>query len=221
MRSQRNLVVGIRKEAKEAIRHHQLVIVGQLKRAGAIHVDQAVRDKTAAVRSEFEEYRVSVYLYAFSTFLDVMLHGNFEEDYLASLVEKVEDESISYRQLYTQAYDLIEADADSSLRAVALGGLSGAMGFLSRAIERTPVGDHTLIDEALGDASKGIGDFSKGVRDEMLGRLVEASSSDVRPFVDSIENVSRLYNEPVMLMVDEAAVYVLPGCAAEGGVWVA
>ena len=217
MRSQRNLVVGIRKEAKEAIRHHQLVIVGQLKRAGAIHVDKDVRDKATTIRSELEEYRVSVYLYAFSTFIDVMLHGNFEEDYLALLVEKIEDESIGYRQLYTQAYDLIEADADSSVRAMALGGLSGAMGFLSKAIEKTPVGDHTPIDEALGDASKSLGDFSKGVKDGMMKELIEASSSDVRPFIDNIENVSRLYNEPVMLMADEAAVYVLPGSATSFG----
>lgn len=213
MRSQRNLVVGIRKEAKEAIRHHQLVIVGLLKRAGAIHTDKEIRDKTSAVRSEFEEYRVAVYLYAFSTFLDVMLHGNFEEDYLAAMIEKLEDESIGYRQLYTQAYDLIEADADSSVRAMALGGLSDAMGFLSRAIEKTPVGDHTLIDEALDGASKGIGGFSKGMKDDMMGNLIEASSSDVRPFIENIEKVSHLYNDPVLLLADEDAVYVLPGSA--------
>lgn len=214
MRSQRNLVVGIRKEAKESIRHHQLVIIGLLKRAGAIHVDKEVRDKAAAVRSELEEYRASVYLYAFSTFLDVMLHGNFGEDYLQSLAEKIEDESISYRQLYTQAYDLIEADADSSVRAMALGGLSGAMEFLSKTIEKTPIGDRTQIDEALGEASKGLGTFSEGMKTDMMNQLVEASRSDVRPFIDNIENVSRLYNEPVMLMADEAAVYVLPGGAA-------
>lgn len=221
MRSQRNLVVGIRKEAKEAIRGHQLVIIGQLKRSGAIHTDQEVRDKAASVRSELEDYRVSVYLYAFSTFLDVMLHGNFEEDYLASLVEKIEDEAIGFRQLYTQAYDLIEADADSSLRAMALGGLSSAMGFLSKAIESTPVGDHTLIDEALGDAGKGLGNYSKGVKDEMMRELVAASKSDIRPFIENIENVSRLYNEPVLLMADENAIYVLPGHATDLEDWAA
>lgn len=215
MRSQRNLVVGIRKEAKEAIRHHQLVVIGLLKRAGAIHIDKEVRDKAGSVRSELEQYRVSVYLYAFSTFLDVMLHGNFEEDYLQSLVEKIEDESIGYRQLYTQAYDLIEADADSSVRAVALGGLSGAMGFLSKTIEKTPIGEHTQIDEALGEASKGLGDFNEGMKTDMMSELIEASRSDVRPFIDNIENVSRLYNEPVMLIADEVAVYVLPGDSAQ------
>ena len=215
MRSQRNLVVGIRKEAKEAIRHHQLVVIGLLKRAGVIHIDKEVRDKAGSVRSELEQYRVSVYLYAFSTFLDVMLHGNFEEDYLQSLVEKIEDESIGYRQLYTQAYDLIEADADSSVRAVALGGLSGAMGFLSKTIEKTPIGEHTQIDEALGEASKGLGNFSEGMKTDMMSELIEASRSDVRPFIDNIENVSRLYNEPVMLIADEVAVYVLPGDSAQ------
>lgn len=215
MRSQRNLVIGIRKEAKEAIRHHQLVVIGFLKRAGVIHIDKEVRDKVDSVRFELEQYRVSVYLYAFSTFLDVMLHGNFEEDYLQSLAEKTEDESIGYRQLYTQAYDLIEADANSSVRAMALGGLSGAMGFLSKTIERTPIGDHTQISEALGEASKGLESFSEEMKTGMMNELIEASRNDVHPFIDNIKNISRLYNEPVMLFADEVAVYVLPGDSAQ------
>ena len=162
------------------------------------------------IRDELEEYRLSVYLYSFSLFLEVMLLENFDPDYLASTSGKIEERSLAYRMLYTKAYDALESQADSSVRAMALGGLSGAMGFLGKAIEKTPVGDLTPIDEALQDASKGIGEFNKGVKRDMMRKITDARSSDVRPFVDNIENVNRLYNEPTMLLSDDNAIYVLP-----------
>ena len=62
-----------------------------------------------------------------------------------------------------------------------------------------------------------MGGYSEEGRREMLGRLVDAASSDVRPFVDNIEDVNRLYNEPVMLLVDDDAIYVLPAEPEEYG----
>ena len=44
----------------------------------------------------------------------------------------------------------------------------------------------------------------------MMRKITDARSSDVRPFVENIENVNRLYNEPTMLLADEDAIYVLP-----------
>ena len=70
--------------------------------------------------------------------------------------------------------------------------------------------NETPIDEALQDASKGIGEFSKGVKRDMMRKITDARSSDVRPFIDNIENVNRLYNEPTMLLADADAIYVLP-----------
>ncbi len=204
------LVKTIRRDAREAVIQHRAEIKRKTGKKNLVHVDKDVRDKAAAVRSELEEYRLAVYLYAYSSFLEVMLAQKFDPDYLQSLASGIDNYSIEYRKLYTKAYDLIEADADSSVRAMALGGLSGAMGFLGKAIEKTPIGDLTTIDEALQDASKGIDGFSKDIKQGMMGKLIGAQSSDVRPFVDNIENVNRLYNEPVMLLADEDAIYVLP-----------
>ena len=72
------------------------------------------------------------------------------------------------------------------------------------------MGDFTPIDEALQEASKGIGEFSKGVKRDMMRKITDARSSDVRPFVENIENVNRLYNEPTMLLADDDAIYMLP-----------
>ena len=196
--------------AEKAIIQHRAQIKSKFERKGPIHIDKDVRETAEAIRDELEEYRLSVYLYSFASFLEVMLLENFDPDYLAATAGKIEERSLAYRMLYTKAYDALESQADSSVRAMALGGLSGAVGFLGKAIEKTPVGDLTPIDEALQDASKGIGDFNRGVKRDMMCKITDARSSDVRPFVENIENVNRLYNEPTMLIADDDAIYVLP-----------
>ena len=42
------------------------------------------------------------------------------------------------------------------------------MGVLGKAIEETPLGSLTPIDEALIDAGKGVGDFSREVKKDIL-----------------------------------------------------
>lgn len=210
VQNKRNLVQFIKRDANQAIIHHRKEIKDRIEKKDLVHFDKNVKDKTQAVRSELEEYRISVYLYAFSSFLEIMMYNNFNENYLQGITEKIENHSIDYRLLYTKAYDLIEEDADSSVRALLLGGLAGVTGFLGKAIEKTPVGDHTPIDEALGSASKNLGELSEGMKQDMMKRLIDASSSDVRPFIENIGNIGRLYNEPVLLMADEEAIYVFP-----------
>ncbi len=207
------LVQSIRNDAAAAIVQQRAEVrkaVG--KEAGLLHFDEDARRKARKTLSDLKEYRLSVYLYGFSSFLEVLLLENIDENYLHNVAEGIESRAVEYRKLYTRAYDLIERDADSSIRAALLGGMSGAMGGLGKAIEETPLGSLTPIDEALIDAGKGVGDFSHEVKNDILKDLpTAAGASDVRPFVEDIENLSRLYNDPVMLLADEDAIYILPG----------
>lgn len=210
------LVQCIRNDAAAAIVQQRAEIrkaVG--KDVGPVHIDENARLKARETLSDLKEYRLSVYLYGFSSFLEVLLLENFDENYLHNVAEGIESRAVEYRTLYTKAYDLVERDANSSIRAGLLGGVSGAMNLLGKAIEATPVGDLTQIDETLIGAGKGVGDLSRGVKEDILKDLpTAAGASDVRPFVEDIENLSRLYNDPVMLLADEDAIYILPADAA-------
>ena len=212
------LVQSIRNEASQAVSQQRAEIKGSFKKAALpFHVDDDARRKARDVRAKLEEYRLSVYLYAYSSFLEVMLLGNFESGYLENVKNKVEDKALDYRTLYTKAYSLIEEEANSSVQAGVLGGISGAMGMLGKALENTPVGDVTPIDEALIDAGKSIDRFSREVKRDILRDLPDACSSDVRPFVSGIEAIDHLYNDDVMLLADSETVYILPAEAASFG----
>ena len=73
----------------------------------------------------FEEYRIALYLYTLSTFLSILVIGNFESDYLKQTEEKIFRFSNEYRSLYTDAYNTLKHTLDFSMQNNVLGGLSG------------------------------------------------------------------------------------------------
>lgn len=91
-----------------------------------------------------------------------------------------------------------------------LGGIAFAGKALGKAIERTPVGDKTPIDEAFIDASEAI----QSVRDDLSSKptkiLITAKENVALPFSDAIERISYLYNQDFNILMDAEAIYLLP-----------
>ena len=92
-----------------------------------------------------------------------------------------------------------------------LGGIASAGKRLGKAVAATPVGDHTLIDEALEGAGKGLEHLNGKISDGLTARLAAAKVPDLTPFSACLETVSALHNEPTCLVVDHENVYILPG----------
>lgn len=75
-------------------------------------------------------------------------------------------------------------------------------------VEKIPVVEKTQIDETLiatGDKLDDIG--AEKVRRQMK-QLIEQQGNFVRPFIDNIDAVNRLNNDPVQLIVDKDSLYI-------------
>ena len=142
------------------------------------------------VKSEFKEYQLALYIYGFAYFLEVMLQENFEEAYLSAISKKIDEMSFRYRELYSLAYSQIESLSKSSLQAHLFGGLSVLNKATGEAIAKMPVISKSQIDETLIEAGERIGTYC------------------VRPFIDNINTVNRLYNEPVELIFNSETLYL-------------
>ena len=80
------------------------------------------------------------------------------------------------------------------------------MSFLGKAIEKTPVGDLTPIDEALQDASKGIGDFNKATSNTCTTTATSTREFQFEPDAGKRKRFERLqrmdcYDELIGLLV--------------------
>ena len=173
-----------------------------LKKKGFIEVRDGLGRRLDKVLDYLKDCQLATYIHAFSLFLEPMLAQNFEPAKLADATAKIEADSIAYRELYTDCYNALEAGAVDTVDAALLGGIASAGKLLGHAIAKTPVGDHTLIDEALEGAGESIGKFNDKQSEKLLEKLHQAKTPDVTPFKQSVKEIDTLYNRPAQIAVD-------------------
>ena len=181
-----------------------------LRKKGLVEVRDSVGKRLDKVLDYLKDCQLATYIHAFSLFLEPMLAQNFKPAKLADAVAKIEADSLAYRELYTECYDALEAGTADTVDAALLGGIASAGKLLGRAIAKTPVGDHTLIDEALEGAGESIGKFNDRQSEKLIEKLHQVKTPDVAPFKQSVMEIDTLYNWPTQIAVDAENVYILP-----------
>lgn len=200
----------IRQDAEQSIIHLRAQIKTKLAEKSLIANRFEISQRLDEMLDRLKEYQLSLYLYSFAAFAEVMMLENFDEDYLKAISGKIEERSLQYRQIYTECYDVIESSSEKALDSAVLGGLSVAGKALGGFIKKTPIGDLTPIDEALEGAGESISSFNENQTDNLLEKLRLAKTPEVKSFSDSLASVNALYNKPTRLLADSENIYVLP-----------
>ena len=183
-------------------------IAKKLKKRSLIHSDQEVKNTLKKVENQFKDYQLALYLYSYSSFLEVMLLGNFAEGYLNSVETRISKYSLQYRTLYTECYNLMESYSKTSIQAGVLTGLSIASKFMGEAIAKVPVISDSQLDENLIEAGSFLGKHKEKRTTAVLEDFSETSMRVVIPFVDNIRTVNLLYNKPTTYLFDGENMYV-------------
>lgn len=130
------------------------------------------------------------------------------KEYLSGISEKLDDYSMKYRELYTQCYEEISGYYSTSIQSSLLKGLSKTTKVVGKIVERIPVVGDTQADETLIAAGEKLGDIGTEKIRKQMRQLIERQSNFVRPFIDNIDTVNRLNNNPVQLLVDKDNLYI-------------
>lgn len=203
-------VIDIMHASEQDIEHFRSLAQSDLKKKGFIEVRDGLGRRLDKVLDYLKDCQLATYVHAFSLFLEPMLAQNFEPAKLADATAKIEADSLAYRKLYTECYDALEAGTADTVDAALLGGIASAGKLLGHAIAKTPVGEHSLIDEALEGAGESIGKFNDKQSEKLLEKLHQAKTPDVTPFKQSVKEIDTLYNRPAQIAVDAENVYILP-----------
>ena len=204
------LVQDIRKDAEQDILFFKEQIVSIFEDKELIDLNTATEKRALKILSLLKDYQIAVYLFSFSSFLEALLLENYNKEYLNAVAKKIDDRSIEYRKIYTTAYNQLEGQGRGTLEQQLLGIFSGAGSYLGKAIEKTPVGDTTPIDEALIDMSKNLDRIKKSQIHVLMENMPSAKAVDVKPFVEGIVNVNIFFNKEAEILTDGEAIYLLP-----------
>lgn len=203
------LVQDIRKDAEQSLLLCRSQIERQLEKKGLLHSDEEVRAKIKKLQGSFREYQQALYLYSFSAFLEVMLLENFDSHYLKSVTDRIEEYAFNYRELYTSCYNQLMCFSQSSVQSFLTKGLADASKGAGELIAKIPVVRKGPVDEALVFVGEQLKTANSSKIQNTMNVLVDSASKCSSMFVENIEEVSRIYNQPKEILFDAENIYFL------------
>ena len=201
-------VLDIRQESGRRIDFYREQIKRHLGKKALLHSDRDVRKQLEQIQDELKDYQLSLYLYGFAYFLEVLLQENYDAAYLSAISEKIDSLSLQYRELYSTAYSMLEERTKSSLQAKMLIGLSAANKFAGETIAKIPVISKSQLDENLIEAGQKLGGLGEKREKDTMQQLVARQSSDVRLFIEQIDTINRIYNGQMTLIFNKETLYL-------------
>lgn len=200
-------VLDIKQDAEQSIIFHRLQIDKKIEKKSFFYGDQEVKNKLKKIQSEFIDYHLALYLYSFSSFLEVMLLENFDSKYLNVVSQKIEKYSFQYRELYSKTYEQIEKYSKSSINSHLIKGLASISKVAGDAVAKVPIVSNSQIDESLMKVSSRLERFNSNNTEQTMEMFLKHQNSSVRTFIESINSVNTLYNHPLEIYLDQENIY--------------
>ncbi len=201
-------VQDIKQKSEEDIKFYRARIQKIVQDSNIILRDQDIKNKIRKLIPDFREYQLSVYLHGFSSFLEVMLLGNYDNGYLGSIVRKMKQYSFEYRELYTECYNKLENNANSSVQSHLRNGLANFSENAGNIIAKIPVINKSPIDEFLVDAGNTLEQHNSKKAGQTIKRLISSKDCCTHPFIENIRIIDRLYNQPTVILFDNENIYL-------------
>lgn len=202
-------VLDIKKDAQDKIElYHSRIEQKKDKQLGPIHAFRNVNDQHKSIQKEFKNYQLALYVYAFATFLDVMLLENFESDYVDNMIDGIKQRARSYNKLYEACFARIESQARSALENQVIGGVGTAIKAVGKTIAKIPIVSMSPVDETLIAAGGNLLEYRKRQSRKTATQLEAVQDNMVYPFVENLHTVKRLYNKPLDILFDQNYLYV-------------
>ena len=198
----------IQRDARHDIEFYKTRIETAVKKKKTFHSRKDVREYVDSITTNFAEYQLACYLYAYSTFLDTVLRKDFEEGSIDSCRSKIIRIAEDYDALFRECRAQIASYQRSSVGNKMVGGIGKTADTLGKAIRSIPVIEKGPVDELLLDAGDVLRDANKDTVKAQVNNLEVLENNRMGDFLNGIGVVGALCNRKSAMITDGMNLYV-------------
>lgn len=199
-------ILDIKESAEQSILLYSNMIKKLVDNKAFIHIDNSVKDKLKKLQGFFKNYQIALYNYAFSSFLDVILLGNFESDFLDSIIAKIDKYSIEFRETYTMAYNRIEEYTDTAIDVMFIKEAGVAASKIGKGLSTKNKLDK--VGDKFNDAAKFLNQINIDRKEEKMDQVISNRTNYALPFKESIEFIKRIFNSEFDIIIGSDGIYI-------------
>lgn len=140
-------VMDIKRTAKKNMNFYKKQITDDILKNNIVVINQTMNSLLTELEKKFKYYRLSLYIYSYASYLEIMLLGNYQEDYLLTKKEELEALDNEYANNFDIALKFIQKNANKSLEVNLLKGIGTAGKTIGTLAEKVPLMKEKKVNE--------------------------------------------------------------------------
>lgn len=209
--SNHKMVNDIQRTARSHMSSYQKEVSAILDNKKPVVIQAQVKTKLVDLLKKFKYYRLSLYTFAMSSMLEIMLGGNFSESYISKVKKEIEDYASTYRATFEKCSVYLEKMSDSSIETSLLKGVGSVSKITGKIIGSIPIVERGPVDEFLLDSGNKIQKNAQGIEQSVVKSFAAISNPGTGIFTEKMEDMIQIYNPTSELCFDDKNIYLVVG----------
>lgn len=141
--------------------------------------------------------------------MEILLGGNFQEEYIEGIRQEIESLSIGYRELYGECSGYLEKLSDSAIENNLMKGLGSASSMVGKWIGSIPKIRDGQVDEFLQDHGTRLTDGAINLEQSVLKSFATISNPGTGMLTEKMQDLVEIYNHTSEICFDDKRIYLM------------
>jgi hypothetical protein len=211
LQSNHKMVLDIQRTARKNMLSYQKQVADVLGSKRRLVGQKKVSSVLDTLFKQFQYYRLALYLFSLASLLEILLSGNFEEEYITGIKQEIETLSFTYRDLYGKSSVYLENLEQSVVETNVIKGIGTASKAVGKFIGSIPKIRDGKIDEILQDTGVRMKSDVEDLERSVQRDFAKISNPGIAVFTEKMQELSRIYNYTTEICFDEKQIYLVAG----------
>lgn len=208
--SSHQLVTDIKNRSRKNVIAYQKKVEDIISSKKFLVTQGKVKSELSDLEKKFKYYRLSLYTLSFSSLLEIMLSGNFKEEYILSTKEETNKFLEEYHTQYKKGYSYLDKLGSSEVGANVLKGVGIAGKSVGKLIGKIPLVKNGKADEFLIEKGGHLENNSAEMKKIAVKEFASVEDPGIKVFVEKMEDMNQIYNHTEEICLDKENIYLLP-----------
>ena len=205
--SKHKLVLDIQRTARKNMNVYQKKASAALEKREVLTAQRTVGAKLTDLRRTFEYYRLSLYTYSLASFLEILLSGNFKEEYISSVQGEIKAHSEAYRNCFEQCSVFLEKEIDSAIGVNVKRGIGTAGKALGKLIEGIPIVNRGPVDEFLQSSDEQLKENAASAERAVVKTFAAVGDPGTGLLLHQMDDMIQIYDHTAQICFDDKNIY--------------
>ena len=207
--SNHKMVLDIQRTARKNMNSYQKKVSEAVRSNRFLIAQTQVRYSMADLEKKFKYYRLSLYTFSLGSLTEIMLGGNFREEYISGVRDEIRGMSEQYRDLFSRCSVYLENISNTSLETKVRKGVGNAEKEIGRLAGTLPRIKEGTVEKVLWESGSKLENSAAEMEREVVRRFAECGDPKTKVYIDKMEDMIRIYNHTSQICVDKEKIYLI------------